>query len=215
MATGGIEWRLFGEQQWSDSVRSRWTLFGGGNDTRFIANPSASRVTHVGLGLRKRDQWGLNPDGFRVMTDLRAEAAGGDSTYARGLVDVTVSSAFASVAGALTLSAGTADGALPPQRQFFLGGAQTIRGQTALTTSGNTFWMARGELGTRNTAARTIVFGDLGWAGARAHFTRPGRPMAGAGFGWSFLDGLIRVDVARGIWPARQWRLDMRLDAQF
>ena len=213
--TGGIEWRIFGEQQWGDSVHSRWTLFGGGNDVRFIPNPMATRVTHAGVALRKRDQWGLNPDGFRLMTDLRAEAAGGDSNYVRGLFDVTMTGAFSRVAGALTLSAGAAEGALPPQRRFYLGGMQTIRGQTALTASGNTFWMTRAELGTRNTGTRTVVFGDLGWAGRREDFQSPGRPLAGAGIGWSFLDGLIRADIARGIWPTKQWRFNMHLDAKF
>ncbi len=212
---GGLEVRLFGEQQWGDSVHSRWTLFGGGNDPRFIANPMATRVTHVGVAARMRPQWGLNPDGFRVMTDFRGEVAGGDSTYARGLFDATMTVPVGRVATALTLSAGAAGGALPPQRRFYLGGTQTIRGQSALTAAGDAFWMARAELGTRNTGARTIVFGDLGWAGDRGDWSKPGRPLSGAGIGWSFLDGLIRADVARGIWPAQQWRLDLHLDARF
>lgn len=215
LETGGIEWRVFGEQQWGDSVHSRWTLFGGGNDTRFIPNPMASRVTHIGASMRKRDQWGINPDGFRLMSDFRAEVAGGDSNYVRGLFDMTATTSFWRVATALTVSAGAADGALPPQRLFYLGGTQTIRGQTALTASGNSFWMARGEIGTRNTATRTVVFGDLGWAGRREDWNRPGRPLAGAGIGWSFLDGLIRADVARGLWPAKQWRFDLKLDTRF
>lgn len=214
-AAGGLELRFFGEQQWGDSVHSRWTVFGGGNDTRFIPNPMATRVTHVGLGARVRPQWGLNPDGLRVMTDFRGEVAGGDSTYVRGLFDATMSVPVGRVATALTISAGAADGALPPQRRFYLGGTQTIRGQTALTAAGNAFWMARAELGTRNTDARTVVFGDLGWAGDRANWSKPGRPLSGVGIGWSFLDGLIRTDLARGIWPAQQWRFDVRLDTRF
>ncbi len=215
LESGGFELRLFAEQQWGDSLRSRWTLFGGGNDVRFIPNPMATRVTHAGVAIRKRQQWGLNPDGFRVMSDVRAEAAGGDSNYVRGLFDVTMTTAFSRVATALTLSAGAADGALPPQRRFYLGGSQSVRGQTALTASGNAFWLARAEVGTRNVGARTVVFGDVGWAGSRDDFARPGRPMTGAGIGWSFLDGLVRADVSRGIWPAKQWRIDLHLDARF
>jgi hypothetical protein len=212
---GGLELRLFGEQQWGDTVHSRWTLFGGGNDPRFIPNPMASRVTVAGVGARLRPQWGLDPDGFRVMADLRAEAAGGDSTYARGLFDVTTSGPLGPVAAALTVSAGAAAGGVPPQRLFHLGGTQSVRGQTALSATGDAFWMARAELGTRNQGFRTIAFTDIGWAGPRASFARPGRPLTGAGIGWSVLDGLIRMDIARGIWPAQQWRLDLRLDARF
>ncbi len=212
---GKLEWRLFGEQQWGDSVRSRWTLFGGGNDTRFIPNPMAKRVTHAGVALRKRSQWGLNPNGFRAMTDLRTEVAGGDSTYVRGIADITFTGPIGRTVGALTLSGGASQGAVPPQRQFYLGGTQSVRGQTALTAAGNTFWLARGELGTRTAAARTVLFGDLGWAGRREDFSKPGRPLAGVGIGWSFLDGLIRADLARGLYPTKQWRFDIHLDAKF
>ena len=212
---GGLEWRLFGERQSGDSVHSRWTLFGGGNDPRFLPNPVAPTVTAYGGAMRIRPQWGLNPDGFRVMADFRAEAAGGDSTYARGLFDLTLTTPVGPVATALTLSGGAAAGGLPLQRQFRLGGLQTVRGQSALTAAGDAYWLVRGEIGTRNTGARTVVFGDLGWAGARANWNAPGRPLSGVGIGQSFLDGLIRVDVSRGLWPRQQWRLDLQLDAKF
>jgi hypothetical protein len=214
-AAGGLEWRVFGEQQWGDSLHSRWTLFGGGSDARFIPNPMAIRTTHAGIGLRVRPQWGVNPDGFRTMADVRAEVAGGDSTYARGLFDLTFTMPVARLATGLTISAGTSTGALPPQRQFYLGGLHTVRGQTALTATGNAFWLARGELGTRPASVRTLVFGDVGWAGRREDFGRPGRPLAGVGFGQSYLDGLVRVDIARGMYPLRQWRFDIQLDAKF
>ncbi|MCC7194332.1 MAG: hypothetical protein IT356_02120 [Gemmatimonadaceae bacterium] len=212
---GGVELRLFGEQQWGDSVHSRWTLFGGGNDPRFISNPTAARIAVAGAKVRLRPQWGLDPDGLRVMADVRGEAATGDSTYARGLFDLTLSGPLGPVASALTVSAGAAVGEVPPQRMFYLGGGQTIAGQNALTAAGSAFWMVRTEIGTRNPGFRTIAFGDLGWAGARADIGRPGRALSGAGVGWSVLDGLARMDIARGIWPAAQWRLDLRVDARF
>ena len=214
-AAGVLEWRLFGEQQWGDTVHSRWTLFGGGHDPRFIANPMAGRVTLAGGSLRVRPQWGLNPDAFRLMTDFRIEAAGGDSTYGRGLFDITATTPVGPVMAALTLSGGAAAGGLPLQRRFYLGGLQSVRGQTALTAAGDAFWLVRGELGDRNTGSRTVLFGDIGWAGRRADWNRPGRPLSGVGIGQSFLDGLIRIDLARGLWPAKQWRLDLHLDAKF
>lgn len=210
-----FEFRAFAEQQWGDSVHTRWTLFGGRDDSRFIPNPLANRVSVFGASGRLRNHWGLNPDGFRVMTDARLEVAAGDSTYARGLGDVTITSRLGSLAGALTLSAGASAGGVPIQRRFYLGGSNSVRGQTALTAAGNAFWLTRAELGTRNAAARTIVFGDLGWAGDRSAWKDVGRPLSGAGIGWSFLDGLIRADVSRGIWPTKQWRMDLRLDAKF
>jgi len=39
--------------------------------------------------------------------------------------------------------------------------------------------------------------------------------MSGVGAGVSFLDGLFRFDVARGIYPRKQFRVDLYLEAKF
>ena len=213
---GALEWRLFAEQQWKADVNSRWTLFGGGNDSRFIANPAAQQAKEFGGALRVHSSLGLDPNGLRLLSEVRLEGAGGDLSYVRGLVDETVSHSLGSVlAGALTVSAGYSGGTLPVQRLFYLGGLQTVRGQTALTAAGDAFWLARAELGTNNPASRIIGFADLGWAGPRTGWKMPGRPLSGVGVGWSLLDGLVRFDLARGLYPSRQWRLDSYLEARF
>jgi hypothetical protein len=213
---GTLEWRLFAEQQWKADVNSRWTLFGGGNDSRFIANPAAQQAMEFGGALRLHSSVGLDPNGFRLLSDVRVEGAGGDFSYVRGLANETISHAIGSkLAGALTLGAGYTGGTVPVQRLFYLGGLQTVRGQTALTASGDAFWMARAEIGTNNPASRVIVFGDLGWAGPRSAWQMPGRPLSGAGVGWSLLDGLVRFDLARGLYPSQQWRFDSYLEAKF
>jgi hemolysin activation/secretion protein len=108
------------------------------------------------------------------------------------------------------------------QRAFFVGGLQTVRGQFARPElvpgdgrMGDAFWLGRGEVGLRWLAVRPAVFYDVGWAGSRDDFTRTGRPLSGAGMGLSFLDGLFRLDVSRGIWPEKRWRTDLYLDARF
>jgi hypothetical protein len=60
-----------------------------------------------------------------------------------------------------------------------------------------------------------VVFGDLGWAGDRTKLRDVGRPASGVGVGTSLLDGLVRFDVARGIYPERKWRVNAYLDARF
>ncbi|HVT39781.1 MAG TPA: hypothetical protein VHE78_12090, partial [Gemmatimonadaceae bacterium] len=213
---GTLSWRLFAEQQWSADVHSRWTVFGGGNDSRFLSNPHAQQARELGLALRVHSSAGLDPEGFRFLFDVRAEGAGGDFSYARGLFDAALSRAIGRhLAGSVTASAGYSSGIVPVQRLFYLGGSQTVRGQTALTTRGDAFWLARAELGSGGVRTRFVGFGDVGWAGDRHDFSRPGRPLSGAGIGSSFLDGLIRLDLARGLYPARQWRFDMYLDAKF
>ena len=71
------------------------------------------------------------------------------------------------------------------------------------------------ELGLDRMGVRPALFYDAGWAGPRERFGRPGRPLSGVGAGLSFLDGLLRTDVSRGIAPQRAWRVDLSLDARF
>jgi len=39
--------------------------------------------------------------------------------------------------------------------------------------------------------------------------------MSGVGVGVSFLDGMFRFDVARGIYPKKQFRVDLSLESVF
>jgi hemolysin activation/secretion protein len=116
----------------------------------------------------------------------------------------------------LTVAGGSSVGGLPPQRYWFLGGSQTVRGQSPDTAqSGNAFWLTRLELGANDAGMRPTVFGDLGWTGDRTKMSQVGRPLSGVGAGVSFLDGLFRFDVARGIYPAKQFRVDLYLESKF
>ena len=102
------------------------------------------------------------------------------------------------------------------QRWWYLGGTETIRGQRADSAqSGNAFWLGRLELARTDVGVRTSLFGDIGWAGDRTKFSEVGRLLSGVGIGVSGLDGLIRVDVARGIYPRQETRVNLYLDARF
>jgi hemolysin activation/secretion protein len=92
---------------------------------------------------------------------------------------------------------------------------QTVRGQRAGAAIGDAFWMSSLELGTSSVGIRKIVFGDLGWAGSRTNFSHPGRPLSGAGVGASFMDGLIRIDLAKGIYPEKSVRANLYVEARF
>ena len=154
------------------------------------------------------------------MTDIRAEAAAGTFDYTRGALDATVSRGLGGgFAAALTGSAGTSGGTLPPQRAWFIGGSHTVRGQRPSLTLpgqvGNSYWLGRAELGKQFNVVRPSVFGDVGWAGDRSAWSHPGRPVSGAGIGASILDGLFRADLSRGIWPRKRTLLDLYFEARF
>jgi len=209
-----IEWRTFVEQQRNAAVKTNFAV----NGSDFPANITAWRGSYQGAAIRFQSQHGLDPRGLRLFSDLRLEAAHGDSLYGRGALDITASHGLGRLASALTVSGGSSLGALPPQRLWYLGGSKTIRGQSPSpdsTQSGNAYWLTRLEIGSNDAGMRPTVFGDLGWVGDRNHMTQNVKPMSGVGVGVSFLDGMFRFDVARGIYPKKQFRVDLSLESVF
>ncbi|MDZ7630014.1 MAG: hypothetical protein U5K74_01335 [Gemmatimonadaceae bacterium] len=215
--TGQLSWRAFGERH--DAVDKRWNfnVANAFSDNRRMLDNIVAQEGQVGGGAGEwHASYGLDPRGWQVTTDMRAEAAGGSFNYARGLADITVAHPlFWKLSFGQTLSSGTATDSVPVQRQFFMGGLRTVRGQIAGTRVGNTYWLSRSELAFGSDAAKRTLFLDLGWAGERNDFTKPGRPISGWGFGSSFAGGLFRTDVSRGIYPRKGTRVDLSLGARF
>jgi hypothetical protein len=227
-----ILWRLFAERQRSaghePNTQVSLARALGGRD--FALNIDATQLTALGAGGDIVRSFGADPARLRLDTRLRTEAAFtdrsdsiGTSGYGRVVLEGTLARPLGRLAGALTGAAGVAAGDLPVQRAFFLGGVQTVRGQFAHPQGagyvGDAFWLGRAELGlVGGLAVRPTLFYDIGWAGPREDFGRPARssrPLSGAGVGLSMLDGLVRLDVSRGIYPEKRWRFDLYLEARF
>jgi hypothetical protein len=207
---------LFAEQERDARQRTTFSLARAVRGSQFEPNITTERALWAGARLRATQSIGEDPQGFRLFDDLRLEAAHGDTgTYGRAALDATLSHGIGDGAAALTLAAGTSAGTVPLQRNWFLGGTQTVRGQRPGTAVGDAFWLARAEVAHGIGAVRPVVFGDIGWAGDRTNWSRIGRPLSGAGAGLSILDGLLRFDVARGIQPEKQWRVDMYVEGRF
>jgi hypothetical protein len=209
------DWRLFGEQQFDATVHTEFAIAHPGGVKGDLTNIDAVNGNVVGLAVAHHSSVGLDPHGFRALTDLKLEGATGTFDYSRGLLQTTLSHGLGGLDAALTLGGGTSGGHLPLQKQFFLGGVQTVRGQRAGAAIGDSFWMSSLEVGSRSVGFRKIVFGDLGWAGSRDDFSHPGRPLSGAGVGASFMDGLIRLDLAKGIYPEKSFRANLYVEARF
>lgn len=223
-----LDWRLFAERQRSagsdpNVQGSLGNLIG---NARFDANIDAVQLSALGAGVNVARAFGLDPRGFRLATRGQLEGAFTDrsdsvgaSGYGRVVLDMTASRGFGSIGASVTAAGGASLGDVPIQRAFFVGGLQTVRGQFARLTpgegrAGDAFWLARTELG-HGVGLRKAIFYDIGWAGAREDLSSPGRPMSGAGVGVSIMDGLLRTDLSRGIWPEQRWRLDVQLGARF
>jgi hypothetical protein len=212
---GDYSWRFFAEQHWTATIENEWSLFGGAHDERYLPNVVADKGWYYGTALRWRAHRGLDPQGWRGTADVRIEGATGESEYGRYVLETTLSRGIGPIAASLTTAAGSSSGELPAQRSFFLGGLHSVRGQFADAAAGNAFWLGRLELGTNVAAARPVIFGDVGWAGLRTNWRETGRPMSGVGVGASFLDGMFRFDVARGMYPRWRTRVDFYLEARF
>ena len=216
--SGGLldSWRLFGEQQFNARVSNRYSLAGKLSGGYFPDNIAVTRGNVIGLALRKRGAYGEDPEGLRAFTDVRLEGAAGTFDYARGMAEMTVMRPVAGpLDAAVTLSGGTSGGSVPTQRLWYLGGTSTVRGQDVGVAVGDAFWLTRLELGLGGVFARPVVFGDLGWAGDRTALNSGMVPVSGAGIGGSFMDGLVRLDLARGIRPRGGVRASLYLDARF
>lgn len=202
-----------------------------GSASEFGGNFDAGRGNTIGLQWRDTRSFGLDPRAWRAFTTVLLEGGvfdpkdaasidGDNSPYephafSRAAADVTISRGLGKyLSAALTMAGGVSDHA-PAQRYFFVGGTPTVRGQLAGTAVGDTYWLGRLEIGGAGTAVRPVVFGDIGWAGPRSLWKTPGRPLSGAGVGLSFLDGLVRADLARGIYPREKLRFDMYLEARW
>ena len=221
---GSLTTKFFAEHHHEADVTTGFSLARAmGTGTEFGENIIATRGNVAGLALRDIRSAGLDPQGWRAFSDLRLEGGFFDPSvdslsgdlYTRAALDLTISRGLGErMAASLTVGAGFADNA-PVQRLFLLGGTETVRGQRPGTQSGDTYWLTRLELGRGIAAARGVVFGDIGWAGPRDLWSHPGRPMSGAGVGVSFMDGLVRADLARGIYPSKRYRFDLYLEARF
>jgi hemolysin activation/secretion protein len=170
----------------------------------------------IGIATDHHATYGLDPHGLRVASDLKIEGAAGTFDYSRGSLQLMTSHGLGRLLdGALTVGAGTSGGTLPIQKQWFVGGVRTVRGQRSGAAIGDSFWLTSAELGTSSPGIRKVIFGDLGWAGPRNNFSHPGRPLSGVGAGLSFLDGLVRFDVAKGIYPEKKIRANLYVEGRF
>jgi len=216
-----VDWRLFLENEREAKQKTDFSL-----GPSFVPNITATNQQYVGSGLHVNHTAGLDPRGLRLLSDVRLEAATALSKsdtiwnrYARGAVDFTLSHGLPQqLIGAVTLSGGTSVGTVPTQRLWYLGGAQSVRGQRPDTAqSGNAYWLTRSELAYDAGGYRPSLFADIGWTGDRTllYKNEIGRPMSGVGIGSSIMDGLFRFDVARGLYPQKRWRVDMYVEARF
>jgi len=208
---GSLEYRLFIERQSTagdSDVVNTFSLARAVSGRKFRENIPSEPVSLTGVTASWLRAFGNDPRGLQLSTTTRVEAATGTFAFARAAVEGTATRPIGRFSTALTGSMGSSLGRLPVQRLWYVGGLRTVRGEIPGTQSGNAYWLARAEVGTKAAIVRPVVFFDVGWAGRRDAIGRT-QPQRGTGVGLGFLDGLFRIDLARGLYPARQWRTDI------
>jgi len=210
-----FSWRLFADRQDAARTRATWSVARTMRDT----NITAVSAGFAGLGLDASHSLGRVGGGLQLTSALQLEAAVTDASsrpgYARGMVQLALTHSVGGYGSVLQLSGGSSRGALPPQRLWYLGGTRTLSGLSFGTAGGDAFWLARAEVGRGKPLFRPVVFADLGWAGARASWRRGYRPLSDVGVGLRALDGLVRVDLARGLFPVSRTRVSLSLERRF
>jgi hypothetical protein len=222
-ARESYELRAYAERQDSVPIKNDFALFHAfDSGWNFRPNVDADDVEEVGAELRVSPWRGGDPFGTQIGLELYGHGARWRRTGEASTTDYARARAVARLAApvigpawrlGLEVGGGTTWGDAPLQRQWFVGGASTLRGYPAATAAGTSFARSRIELARTWDFGTTSIFGDVGWAGARSAFDWDD-VLYGAGIGGSVLDGLIRLDLSHGLrGPARQFRLDLYLDA--
>ena len=91
-------WRLFGEQHFDAAVKTEFSLSHPGGVKGDLTNINAVNGTIVGLAVGHHSSHGLDPHGFRALTDIKLEGGAGTFDYSRGSLQTTLSHSLGSAA---------------------------------------------------------------------------------------------------------------------
>ncbi|MDE2995288.1 MAG: BamA/TamA family outer membrane protein [Bacteroidota bacterium] len=195
------------------SAETNWSIFGDGNfrPNRAINDGQMHSFVLALEGGSIRDL-ANHPSGvaFRLEAEI-GQGVGGDFDFSRYLGDIRSYTRLTRQAGLhLRLRGGFTEGTVPVQKAFTLGGIGTVRGYEQNGFIGTRMALANAELTLYDTDIadwilnNIVIFGtfDAGWtntqAGTNAFSTDD--LITSAGFGLSFDDRLVRLEVS---WPLR------------
>jgi hypothetical protein len=213
---GGLSWRAFAERQTAARRHVNFTLPALFSRKLLSDRPLAAEAgTSYGVAVRARRLLALSGP-WRLGSDARLELATGDAAYGRAAWDVTgMRPIRRGLEVALTAGLGGSAGRLPIQRLWYLGGSECVRGFNPGDAAGSAYWRLRAELGLARPVVRPALFADAGAPADHLPCQRSAAPLVGVGASLSFLDGLVRLDVARALHPSSRWWAGATTDAWF
>jgi hypothetical protein len=190
------------------SLRSVWN-----HDFAFRQNVPAAETDLAGVTVGLRPWWGSDP--FRVQGGLDIVLDGSVTGYRFARARITARSAIPighDYRVGIEAGSGYATGDVPPQRLWYLGGANTLRGYDGSTIADSV--VGRGRIDVERTFGwgGLTAFSDAAWGG-RLDPRKADEVLYSVGVGSSLLDGLLRADIAHALNRGRQWRLELYVDA--
>jgi len=209
-----LRWRLFAEHQFAAPTRT---------DLSFPHLVHSSHVFRPGIAVQETDEVGMalglkgartvGGKGARVGLDVSLDAAVGRFPFARMAAAARAGTRWARNCSARSRrAAGTSDGPVPVQSLWYMGDPPHCA-----ATAARRRWARRSGAAGRSWRTGCPRRGSpcsRMWRGRdRAMPSRPSRPLVAAGVGASFLDGLIRIDLARALRAPKGWRLEIYSDA--
>ena len=182
-------------------ARSRVNDWLGGSG-QFPENPGIREGDYVTSSVSRRLLAGPLDAYYGV--DGLVAISGPASAAARFWASARVGFGIAGRTGVLSLKAGTVKGDDVPQLRYRIGGPQTVRGYVYGTRTGRSLWSAQLDLGlSRRSVISPVIFADVGNHGVS------GTPLSSAGAGLSFFNGLVRLNLAKGLTPRAPIRFDL------
>lgn len=209
-----FELRFYAERQRRESQHTDFSFAHAiHSDHVFRPNIIADSADQLGAVLTLRTQRGIDPARVQMSSDITLDGGAGTFGFGRASGTWRISAPLGTgLAGAIEVGGGMSAGRVPVQSRWYLGGPGTLRGYGGNASNGDAFWRARVELANRWPAARVVLFTDVGRAALRDQLSLA-RSLASVGVGVSFLDGLLRLDLARAVRTPTGWRLDFYTDA--
>lgn len=206
-------WRLYAERQRPVAKETDFSLRHAFNKHHlFRSNIVADSADELGATFVVRGTRPLGAGTASLGAEVLLDGATGTFDFVRTSLTVRANTPLPGpFTAGVEVAGGTSAGTLPVQSLWYLGGPYSLRGYDGGVAAGEEFWRARLEVANDFPAARLAMFADAGRAGVRGTIST-GDALLGVGAGASFLDGLVRIDVARATRAPTGWRVDFYVD---
>lgn len=196
---------FFAEDHRAVAKTATYSLFEP-DTTRLPADLPVDDGAYYGLRTSAHLQLGDDAQKGVLVARVHGQAATGARSFvAVGTATDLVGPLPGPFTGGVRVQAAVANDRAPRQAHYYLGGYKTIRGYPVDAASGPAALILTGEIGTDVPLVRLVVFGEVGWAD-RLDRLLVDRGLATVGGGLSIADGILRVDIARGISAGGEWR---------